>query len=181
MENVAGNAIVLNLGDGQFAYYEAIGESLVELLNADAVSRLNRGITIPEAFPLALRQLYAWRNGEKWEDMFNPIFDFRLLPFEKCVSATAAFRSLYPNSQVIKSALVIGDHAYGNGSIVATRADSGELQLGNLIAEDGIIYSTHDGVVQLLKTTLAAWKEKGDYLEISRRFSPTLGREIHIE
>ena len=157
-----------------------LGDTLLPLLNPEAVARLNSGIEIPDTFPLELRHLYSWRNGEKWEDMFNPIFNFRLMPFEECLKETAQLKRRYPKSDIIQKGFAIGDHAYGNGSIIAIRLDSGGVELGNLIAEDGIIYCTHDGVVQLMRTTLAVWTEKGDFVEISRRFSSNVNREIEI-
>jgi len=157
-----------------------IGEAIVSLLGSEIGGRLNKGIQIPDTFPLGIRHLYSWRNGEKWEDMFNPIFDFCLLPFEECLSETKFIHGLYPSSSIVQSSLVIGSHAYGNGIVVAAPLNSGSVVLGNLITEDGAIYGTHDGVIQLMKTTYTAWSEKGDFVEISRRFSSNVGREIKV-
>lgn len=157
-----------------------IGERIVALLKPSASARLNTGIDIGSDFPRELRDLYGWRDGEKYEDMFNPIFDFHYLTFEESMSETAYFRAQYHDSPIIKEATVIGDQAFGNGYILAWPAGSGLMRLGNFIIHDGVIFGVHDSIFCLMQTTLAVWMGKGNFSDVARGFSRTFGAEVRI-
>jgi hypothetical protein len=165
-----------------------LAAELERLIPSDFRGLLNPGVVVEDAqLPSQLRLLYEWRNGQR---SFNPsifrewrrgssgfderdvILPFFFLPYEEaCREFTDLDSGL--RAQLGVRAHLIG-FGYNSGIFFAAESDSGGLSIGSL-CEDGAIVAEYDGLLNVLRTWVEAWRYQENHLVVAKKFSPRSG------